>query len=599
MGMAALHQDRLSLSEDIRLVIWDLDETFWRGTLTEGGIRYRMENHDLVIRLARRGIMSAICSKNDPVEVETVLRDRGLWDCFIFPSVDWTPKGPRIAAMLRQIGLRANSVLFLDDNPMNLAQAAHMCPGLNTATPEVIGSLCEMSQFRGKPDPQLTRLAQYKLNERKASAVKELPGDAVAFLRTSNVRAYIEHDVEAHLDRAIELINRTNQLNFTKSRLPEDMDAARTELRALLAHNTTDAALIRVKDDFGDYGFVGFYLTRRMHNVRRLVHFCFSCRTLNMFVEHWAYAFFGRPELNVVGEVLTDPKDTSVQVDWITPAPIEDVEQPAASPMLTYDRIFARGGCDLASLMHYFGMHGTEVVEEFNAPRNGQMLRRDHTAFLMPALGETLTDAQIRAAARLGYGESDFDSELLESAGGRELYLFSFWADADVPVYRSRDTDLRVPYWLVGAQHHNLIAKHELREAVAETDAQRARLKTLCTEYEHEGLLSDAEMQARYAHILSMVPNEADVVIVLANERGPRHFQNAALPNHPHHARQNAVLRVLAKDFENVTLMDPADYIHTADDLIDLNHFKRPIYHRIYRDAILALSERHAGRADG
>ena len=27
--------------EAVRLVVWDLDETFWSGTLTEGGMSYR------------------------------------------------------------------------------------------------------------------------------------------------------------------------------------------------------------------------------------------------------------------------------------------------------------------------------------------------------------------------------------------------------------------------------------------------------------------------------------------------------------------------------------------------------------------------------
>lgn len=77
---------------DIRLVIWDLDETFRQGTLTEGGnTRYVQEHHDLVIELARRGIMSSICSKNYHETVKEVLTDAGLWDYFIFPSISWRP----------------------------------------------------------------------------------------------------------------------------------------------------------------------------------------------------------------------------------------------------------------------------------------------------------------------------------------------------------------------------------------------------------------------------------------------------------------------------------------------------------------------------
>src|SRR5271157_5831628 len=80
--------------EAIRLVVWDLDETFWRGTLTEGGIEEYLEDcHNLVIRLAERGILSSICSKNDHESVKQILLERKLWDYFVFPSIDWAPKG--------------------------------------------------------------------------------------------------------------------------------------------------------------------------------------------------------------------------------------------------------------------------------------------------------------------------------------------------------------------------------------------------------------------------------------------------------------------------------------------------------------------------
>jgi tetratricopeptide (TPR) repeat protein len=89
--------------EAVRLVIWDLDETFWRGTLTEGGIDYTGDNHEIVVELARRGIMSSICSKNDHAAVQAILEERGLWDYFIFPSISWDAKGPRISALIESV----------------------------------------------------------------------------------------------------------------------------------------------------------------------------------------------------------------------------------------------------------------------------------------------------------------------------------------------------------------------------------------------------------------------------------------------------------------------------------------------------------------
>jgi predicted enzyme involved in methoxymalonyl-ACP biosynthesis len=58
------------MADPVRLVVRDLDETFWRGTLVEGGIReYERAHHEIVVELARRGILSSLCSKNDEQRV--------------------------------------------------------------------------------------------------------------------------------------------------------------------------------------------------------------------------------------------------------------------------------------------------------------------------------------------------------------------------------------------------------------------------------------------------------------------------------------------------------------------------------------------------
>jgi predicted enzyme involved in methoxymalonyl-ACP biosynthesis len=69
----------------------------------------------------------------------------------------------------------------------------------------------------------MTRLRQYKLlGQRKADRLAA-NGETAEFLCRCNIVIEIEHDITQHFDRAIELINRTNQLNFVKSRLPEDL----------------------------------------------------------------------------------------------------------------------------------------------------------------------------------------------------------------------------------------------------------------------------------------------------------------------------------------------------------------------------------------
>ena len=143
------------------------------------------------------------------------------------------------------------------------------------------------------------------------------------FLRQCNIKVQIEYDIASNIDRAIELINRTNQLNYTKRRLPEDIIEARKILLAEVNAFNRQAGLIKVIDKYGDYGFVGFFEieNQREHIVEgaalsTLRHYCFSCRTLGMYVEQWVYDYLRRPELHVVGEVLTDLTEPRV-IDWI------------------------------------------------------------------------------------------------------------------------------------------------------------------------------------------------------------------------------------------------------------------------------------------
>ena len=80
--------------EGVRAVIWALDETFWRGTISEGGVsQFLPQVASLVVELAKRGIVSSICSKNDFEAAKALLVERGVWNYFVLPSLDWSPKG--------------------------------------------------------------------------------------------------------------------------------------------------------------------------------------------------------------------------------------------------------------------------------------------------------------------------------------------------------------------------------------------------------------------------------------------------------------------------------------------------------------------------
>lgn len=281
----------------IKLVIWDLDETLYDGVLSDDTAVFSDENGRLVRDLTDIGIVNAICSKNDETRVKEFLSEHGLWDFFVFNSINWTPKGERVRQIISEMALRDENVLFLDDNALNRNEAKVCCPNLMTAGPDAIPGLRGyVRDVMAAPDfKPHSRLAQYRILEEKRD-FKAVAGSNEAFLRESDIRVVIAYDCENHIDRIHELILRTNQLNFTKVRCGRD------ELLALIRDPEVKTGYVRVSDRFGDYGIVGFFAVKD----GTLVHFAFSCRTLNMGVEQYVYHMLDCPKLTVVGDVASD-----------------------------------------------------------------------------------------------------------------------------------------------------------------------------------------------------------------------------------------------------------------------------------------------------
>src|SRR5215469_1113182 len=104
----------MSTLENVRLLIWDLDDTFWSGTLEEGGCAPIERNLDIVRQLNRRGIISSVCSKNAIERVRTELDQIGVLDEFVFIRAAFIPKGQMVRSVIEAAQLRPQSVMFMD-----------------------------------------------------------------------------------------------------------------------------------------------------------------------------------------------------------------------------------------------------------------------------------------------------------------------------------------------------------------------------------------------------------------------------------------------------------------------------------------------------
>ena len=575
------------MSEPVRLVIWDLDETFWNGTLSEGGITWRDDTRAIVVELARRGIMSSICSKNDFESARSALADRGAWDYFIFPSIDWSPKGPRIQRLIETVQLRAQSVMLIDDNHLNLEEARFFSPGLQVAADTAIPTLLADPLFKGKEDRGLSRLKQYKVLEaRKAGEIQagaDTGGDNIQFLKSSNIRVRIDIDVEAHLDRAIELINRTNQLNFIKRRLPEDREAARRALRTEIARFDTQAGLIEVSDDYGDYGYCGYYQVTTRRDVAQLNQFCFSCRVLGLGVEAWIYQRLGRPRLEVRGEVLSNPL-AEAPVDWIrihAGASTHDANAGVAGALLL-GSVAARGGCMLWPLAHYFRFTSPSVIGEFNTIRDGKLIPLDHSLCLRHAISG-LTKENLDVIAPLGYIAEDFETKYFNYSGDIPVWIFSNFVDAGRNVYRHNRTGFTIPCRIPRGAEEN--------KAFAEI---LPYLKAEFSRYDY----NEVEFKKTLHVVFSKIPRHGLMFVLLSPEQYSR-------PD-PRMIERNRWRTEVASSYANVRCLAIADFVEEESEMPDANftHYDRKVYYRLFQHIVIEanthrVAEGGAGRREG
>ncbi len=573
------------MAEPVRLLIWDLDGTFWAGTVTEGGHIYSETNHNIVVELAKRGIVSSICSKNDYATIKAILQERGIWEYFVFPSIDWNPKGSRLKQMIENVQLRPETVLLLDDNPLNLNEAKRFVPGIQTNDDSFIPQILDSPLFRGKNDQRLSRLKQYRLLEIRKTDEADA-ADNTEFLRSCNITVCIERDVQANLDRAIELINRTNQLNFTKRRLPEDMESARQVLSEQLQVHHAQAGLIRVKDRYGDYGYCGFYLSRTSRNGRARLHqFCFSCRILNMGVEHWLYERLGRPEVKVAGEVLSD-LESGIKVDWINAEDTSGKEHAAPSSEVWPGRVFIRGACTVSPLAHYFQIVAREVVGEFYEMRNFVQIRRDHSLMLQYGL-EGCTPQQWDVLRQLGYEEADLDTAFGDTSNEPSIRILCTWADCQSSVYRHKETGFLIPYKFKrfkrggrkGGRFDPMAVSEEDREFALVPEEVRQAMARLRENFDHVGRMPEPAADRALDTIFCALPSGSPLFVVSAPQETNegRAMADAAEVN----AR---VQRAIARHPDKLIFTIALEELAGAGERQGKQHFNREVYFRLYEN---------------
>lgn len=288
-------------------IITDLDDTLWAGILGDvgpEGIAWDLDRHavqhgiyqQFLQSLAEDGVLVAVASKNDSPLVEQAFKraDLLLKPESLFPvEAHWSPKPESAARILQAWNIGEDSVVFLDDSPLEVATMRMAFPKMDcrefpAADPAAFAALLAdlMSCFgqAQRSDEDTLRLASLRAGAQLSTSSNGYSPEDL--LKSCNGVLTVTRLSAPPDPRALELLNKTNQFNLNGKRQTE------ADWLAYLSLEGAAAWIASYGDKFGPLGKIAVLAGRRAGNRLHVDSWVMSCRAFSRRIEYALLDYF-------------------------------------------------------------------------------------------------------------------------------------------------------------------------------------------------------------------------------------------------------------------------------------------------------------------
>ena len=284
-------------------IIIDLDDTLWRGTLGEDGvsdISWDLDNHShnhglfqqFLSSLADSGILIGVATRNDPDLVQEAFQrpDLIINKDILFPiEASWGRKSLSISKILDTWNISDDSVIFIDDSPLELAEVQSYFPNIeclqyptnnNQAAYNLIIELREKFAKESISLEDGLRLTSIKANAKHFSGTDHPSPTSDAFLQEVEAQISFSFSKILSNNREFDLVNKTNQFNLNGQRI------SKTNWDTMLDDPNEYLLTVMYQDKFGPLGKIAV-LTGRVDEQSLLIQsWVMSCRAFNRNIEY-------------------------------------------------------------------------------------------------------------------------------------------------------------------------------------------------------------------------------------------------------------------------------------------------------------------------
>lgn len=284
-----------------RCLILDLDNTLWGGVIGDDGLdgiligngdptgEAHLHLQRTVLALRDRGIVLAVSSKNEDATARLPFRshpDMLLKESHIAVfQANWLDKATNIREIAKTLSLGLESLVFLDDNPVERMQVRRELP--QVAIPELPEDPAEFSRYLIAAgyfeaitfSDEDQKRAEFYQNNAKRIEILNQSSDMHSYLVALDMEITLSKFDQQGRTRITQLISKSNQFNLTSKRYTEPQIA---QLENSEKHFTRQ---VRLKDVLGDNGMISVVICEKHSDRWKIDTWLMSCRVLGRRVE--------------------------------------------------------------------------------------------------------------------------------------------------------------------------------------------------------------------------------------------------------------------------------------------------------------------------
>lgn len=285
-----------------KAVIFDCDNTLWKGILGEdgfdgidmsehskiGGLYHQVQN--MAVWLSKHGVLIGLCSKNNPEDVADVIDrhpDMALKnENIVISQVNWNDKASNLRAIAETLNIGLDSLVFVDDSDFEINLIKEQLPQiLCMQVPEAIcdypaklGEAINTYFFFSDSKADLDKTNQYKQQAERAKQKSKF-SDITEYLRSLDMEVTFGVDKVEEAERVTQLTQKTNQLNVCTTRYTQ------VQIDSIKESPNQSYISLSVKDKFGDSGLTGVAIVSYADGKGRIDDFLMSCRVMGRNIE--------------------------------------------------------------------------------------------------------------------------------------------------------------------------------------------------------------------------------------------------------------------------------------------------------------------------